>query len=180
MPRPSAFDGMPEADYAAFSSEFASRHFKDVDGMMDWLLERGFEVKRGAVWRAGGKIKRRLQAIKDATQAAKFIVDSTKDDEASLSEAVISMVQSQMFDTLVALREAEDEDDPAERMELLGKAARASADVARASISTKKHRMDTQAKAKAAAATVSQLAKKGGLSEDVIRQIEEQVLGISR
>lgn len=169
MPRPSAFDGMAEADYEKFSAEYSRRHFKDIDGMMEWLAEGGFEVKRGAVWRAGTKIKRRLQAIKDATQAAKMIVDQTKDDEASLSEAVVSMVQSSMFDTLVALKDADDEDDPAERLKLLGTAARAAADAARASLSTKTHRLGIQAKLKA---DLEALKKEGfdGATIDAMQQ----------
>ena len=171
MPRPSAFDDMPEAAYNAFAAEFADRKFKDVDGMVDWLTERGFEIKRGAIWRAGSKIKRRLQAIKDATQAAKLIVNETKDDEASLSEAVVSMVQSSMFDTLVALKEADDEDDPAERLKLLGTAARAAADAARASLSTKTHRLNIQAKLKADLEAL----KKEGFDGATIEAMQQRV-----
>lgn len=41
-------------------------------------------------------------------------------------------------------------------------------------------RWDKVEKAQAAVKTISETAAKGGLSEDVIRQIEEQVLGIVR
>lgn len=180
MPRRSAFDAMPKADFEQFSEEFANRAFKDLDGMCAWLEVRGYEIKRGSVWRTGAKLKRKLQAIKDATTAARLVVESAQDDESSLGEAVIAMVQSQMFDVMTNLAEAGDEEDPAERVKLLSNAARASADAARAAIATKKHRLDLQSKAQAAANTVSKLAKKGGISAEVIRQIEEQILGIAK
>lgn len=57
----------------------------------------------------------------------------------------MSLVQSDMFTMLVALQDAEDAD-PQERIKLLGNAARAVADLSRASIAQKKHAAAVQAK----------------------------------
>lgn len=179
MPRPSVFDQFNEAEFKAFEQEFIARNFKGLDAMVDWLAGRGFEVSRGAVHRAGAKIKRRLQCVKDATLAAKLVVESVKDDEGSLSEAVISLVQSEMFEVMTSLQEMDADTDPAERLKMLGNAARAAADIGRASISQKKWRMDMQAKAASAAEKVSQLAKKGGLSADAVDAIRREILGIA-
>lgn len=57
----------------------------------------------------------------------------------------MSMIQSDMFAMLVALQEAE-EADPQERIKLLGNAARAIADLSRASIAQKRHAATIQAR----------------------------------
>jgi len=162
---------MSPEDFERFAAEFASRRFKDTDGMVAWLSAQGYEIKRGAVWRAGSKLKRKLQAVKDATAAAKMVVESARDDEASLGEAVIAMVQSQMFDVMTNLQDAEEEDDPAERLKLLGITARAAADASRAANSVKKHRMDIRAKLDADLEAL----KKEGFDANTIDAMQKRV-----
>lgn len=180
MPPRAAIVNLPEAVRAELDRRLVAGGFQDYRGLSAWLREQGFEIGKSAVHTYGAAFERKIAALKVATDQARAMADTAPDDEGKLSEAVIAMVQASMFDVLVNLQEADAETDPGERLRLLGGAARAAADAGRAAVSQKKHRMEIENKARAAAEEVSQLAKKGGLSEAVIRQIEEQVLGIAR
>ena len=59
---------------------------------------------------------------------------------------MLSLVQTEMFDLLVNLQEAQDEDDPGARVKLLGNAAHAMADLARASLKQKEWAAGVKAK----------------------------------
>jgi hypothetical protein len=85
-----------------------------------------------------------------------------------------------VFNSLVALQEAGAEENPALRLKLMTGAAKGIAELSRASIGIKKHKLEVQEKAKTAAQVIGEKARKGGLTEDAIREIEEQILGIAR
>jgi hypothetical protein len=180
MPPRSAILSLPEDVRAELDRRLIRRGFQDYRGLAAWLAEQGYEIGKSTVHNYGAKFEQKLAALKVATDQAKAIQKAADDNEGNLSEAVISMVQAGMFDVLTNLEDASEEKDREKRLALLGKAAKAAADVGRASVTVKRHKLDVLAKAEAAANTVSQMARKGGLSEEVIRQIEEQVLGIAR
>lgn len=154
-------------------------NFSGYEALAAELTARGLEVSRSGLHRYGSKLERRLAAIKASTEAAKLIDAAAPDDADSRSSAVISMVQTELFEAMVAFQEAENAD-PGERLTLVSKAAKNIATLARASVNQKKWMVEMREKAQAAANQVAKIAKKGGLSADVIKQIEEQVLGIVR
>jgi hypothetical protein len=145
MPPPAKIALLPEDLRAALDSQLVRRAFSDYHGLAAWLAEQGYEIGKTAIHSYGQGLKRKLAAIKASTEAARLIADAAPDEEDRRSEAVMSMVQSEMFAMLVALQEAEDAA-PQERIKLLGNAARAIADLSRASISQKKHAAAVQAK----------------------------------
>ena len=67
---------------------------------------------RSALGRYGQKLERRLSAIRASTEAAKIIRDTAGDREDARSEALTAMVQSELFESLIELQEASDEDLP--------------------------------------------------------------------
>jgi ribonuclease HII len=93
---------------------------------------------RSAVHRYGKKLERKLSAIKASTEAARLIAEGAPDQADLRSAAVISLVQSELFEAMVSLQEAEDEDDAGTRVKLLSQAARAIAEVSRASVVQKR------------------------------------------
>ena len=90
------------------------------------------------------------------------------------------MVQTEVFNSLVALQEAGAEENPVLRLRMMTGAAKGIAELSRASVNLKKHKLDVQEKAKTVVQSVSEKARKGGLTEAAIREIEEQILGIAR
>lgn len=146
------------------------------------LAESGYALTFGktAVFRYGSKLELRLKAIKDATEAARLIAEAAPDDADLRASATMSLVQTALFDVLMTLREAEAEDDPAERLKLLARAAKAVAELTRASVTQKRHEIVVREKAQAAAAAVTRIAKKGGLSKDGVDAIRREILGIAK
>lgn len=153
--------------------------FSGYELISDELKALGHDISRSAVHRFGQDLERQMSAIKTSTEACKLLADAAPDDADLRSAAIISMVQTNVFNILVKMQEIEDAD-PMDRMRLMGVVGKMVAELTRASVVNKKHQEATSIKATAAAQAVTAKARKGGLSEDVIRQIEEEVLGIAR
>lgn len=100
---------------------------------------------RSAIHRWGQKLQRRLDAIRASTEAALLIRQHSADREDARSEALTSLVQTELFEAILNLQEAssssgegeEKEIDPARRVALLGEAARNIATLSRASVTLK-------------------------------------------
>ena len=135
---------------------------------------------RSALHRYGSKLDRRLSAIRASTEAAKLIQAQAGDDQDARSEAVTALVQTELFDAILQLQEADDpEADPADRVGMLSAAAKNIATLTRSSVGLKKFQLEVRAKAEAAAATVEKIAKKGGLSADAVASIKREILGVA-
>lgn len=135
---------------------------------------------RSAVHRYGQKLERRLSAIRASTEAAKLIQAQAGDDEDARSEALTALVQTELFEAILSLQDADDPDaDPADRVAMLSSAAKNIATLTRSSIGLKQFQAQVRARVQAAAATVDKLAKSGGLSGDAAEQIRREILGIA-
>jgi len=89
---------------------------------------------RSAVHRYGQKLERRLTAIRASTEAAKLIQAQAGDDKDARSEALTALVQTELFEAILQLQEADDPDvDQAERVGMLSSAAKNIATLTRSS-----------------------------------------------
>lgn len=182
MPPPRKVDLLPDAVRDALNARLIANGFSDYHALSDWLADEGFEISHSALGTHGLALKKKLAAIRASTQAAKLIAEAAPDDADQRSEAVMSLVQTDLFNVLVNLQEAAevaDEDDPAARLDLLAKAAKAIAELSRASVNQKRFAADVRTKAAAAAAAVDTIARKGGLSADTAAAIRREILGIA-
>lgn len=135
---------------------------------------------RSALHRYGSKLDRRLSAIRASTEAAKLIQAQAGDDQDARSEALTALVQTELFEAILNLQEADDpEADPADRVGMLSAAAKNIATLTRSSIGLKTFQAQARARAKAAAETVDKIARSGGLSGDAAEQIRREILGIA-
>lgn len=135
---------------------------------------------RSALHRYGSKLDRRLSAIRASTEAAKLIQAQAGDDQDARSEALTALVQTELFEAILMLQEADDaENDPGERVGMLSAAAKNIATLTRSSIGLKTFQAQARARAKQAAETVDKIAKSGGLSGDAAAQIRREILGIA-
>ena len=180
MGRQSSITALPEPVRDALNRELAARNFSGYEALEDWLREQGFEISKSAIHRYGQKIERRMAAIKASTEAAKLITESAGDDQDARSEAVIALVQTEMFDSIIAIQEADDEELSAEdRLGLMSKAAKNIATLTRASLAQKEYKTKVQAKAAEVADKAARLASKGGMSPDAAAEIRKMILGIA-
>lgn len=180
MAHASTISVLPETTRLALDKELISRNFTGYQGLEDWLRDQGFEISKSAIHRYGQKIERRMSAIKASTEAAKLITEAAGDDQDARSEAVIALVQTEMFDSIIAIQEANDDDvSPADRLGMMSSAAKNIATLARASIAQKQFKTTVQARATEAAEKVAKLAKKGGMSAATVDEIKRSILGIA-
>lgn len=133
---------------------------------------------KSAIHRFGSDLERRLQATKAATEAAVALNASAPDDEAQLSGAVLSMIQTDVFNIILKLREADDAD-PVKRAKLLSAVGKDMATSGRAQIDLKRFKSEVNAKLKTTADAVAKMARKGGMSKALEAEMRNRILGIA-
>ena len=127
----------------ASGSQTLDELIADLQARYPAAATAGSLPSRSAVGRYGQKLERRLSAIRASTEAAKMIQAHAGDDKDARSEALTAMVQTELFEAILALQEADEvgEDgeraNPGERVALLSKAAKNIATLTRSSINLK-------------------------------------------
>ncbi len=149
MGRKSTVNRLP-AEIKSYIEAMLATGAQTLDELIRDLRERfpaeanaGSLPSRSALHRYGAKLDRRLAAIRASTEAAKLIQQHAGDDKDARSDALTAMVQTELFEAILALQEASEvgEDgekvDPGERVALLSKAAKNIATLTRSSINLK-------------------------------------------
>lgn len=177
MPPPSKIDQLDDGIRRELEARIIANGFGGYVALSEWLAERGYSIGKSAVGGYGQKLERRLASIKASTEAAKLISAAAPDEADDRSNAIISLVQTNIFDSLLALEEAAEETDPAKRVDILGKVAKNIATLSRATVSRNKWAQELKSKALLEAASrVEQAAQARGLSADDAKFWREQVL----
>jgi len=138
---------------------------------------------RSAVGRYGQKLERRLAAIKASTEAARLIREHAGDSQDARSEALTALVQTELFEAILSLQEADDPDlDAGERVGMLSAAAKNIATLTRSSVNLKKFQAEVEeaARKKAFAEATQQAAetaKQQGLSKTGVEALRAAIMG---
>jgi len=145
------------------------------------LAKLGYSLtlSKSGLHRYGSNLERRLSAIKASTEAAALIAKTAPDDADHRSAAVISLVQTEIFETLVSLQEAEAAADPVQRVKLLSAAAKNIATLSRASVNQKRHELELRTKVTSAADRAMRIATKGGISKAGADELFRVITGIA-
>ncbi|MTD33964.1 DUF3486 family protein [Paludibacterium sp. dN 18-1] len=162
-------------------------NFSGYQALEEALREKGFVISKSAIHRFGQKIERRFAAIKASTEAARLLTQGASDDTDTRSEALLAPVQTQLFESIVDLQEAGDENVSNEdRIALLSKVAKNIATLSRASVNQKKFRLDEQARIEREARAkllaeqeekLEELRGSDGMSEQMENSIRRILLG---
>jgi hypothetical protein len=175
MSRRSKIDQLGAEVRTRIEQDLISANFSGYKAKTQEYTEAGVDVGGvGALHRYGQRLERKIAALKASTEAAQMIVAAVPDSQDARSQAVVGLVQTEVFEVLLALQEASQEDDPGERVKLLSQAARAVADLSRASVHVKRFATEMQAKTVAA---VEQQATAAGLSGDVVALLRQAIVG---
>ncbi len=184
MAKRSSVEALPPEVKAWLVSALMEKNFSQYEALEATLQEKGYQISRSAIHRYGQPLQRRLAAIKASTEAARLLTEGAADDQDARSEAVIALVQTELFETLVNLQEATDESiKPEQRVKLLSTAAKNIATLSRASVNLKKYQVEARARLATmtaeAAKKAENLARQGGLTADQAGQIRALILGIN-
>lgn len=195
MARKSSISRLP-AEIKTYIEAMLATGAQTLDELIRDLQERypaessaGTLPSRSAVHRYGLKLDRRLSAIKASTEAAKIIHAQIGDQEDTRSGALIAMIQSELFDSIMDLQEASSADeegnpmDPAERVGLLSMAAKNIATLTRSSVTLKKFQSEIEAATRKKLlaeqqANLEKIAKSQGMSQDQVDFWIRDFLGV--
>ena len=186
MPRRSKLALLPESVREFVRATLLARNFSQYDALYAEVRDLGKQLgvppsqmpSKTALYNFGSDLERRLAATKAATEAAVALNSAAPDDEAQLSGAVLSMIQTDVFNIILKLREADDAD-PVKRAKLLSAVAKDMATAGRAQVDLKRFQSEVRAKLKSAADAVAKIASKGGLTKAAVNEIRNQILGVS-
>jgi hypothetical protein len=158
--------------------ELIDRNFSDYTELTDWLNQRleqnGLEISlsRSSVHRYGKRFEERVEMLELASRQAEKLKSLFSDEGANLSEMALQLCQGLMFNLMM---ESGEKLEPKE----LSMMTRSLAEATRGFVNVKKYQQEVKDRAEAAARAVAAQARSGGLSEETIAQIEQQILGIA-
>lgn len=179
MPAPSKTDLLPEEVRADLDRRIVANGFGGYVALSDWLATQGYEISKSAIGMRGQNLKRRCAAVRASTEAARLITAEAPDDADERSNAIIALVQTELFEAILELQEAGDTEDKGERIELLGKAAKNIATLTRATVARNRWAIEVRQRVEAAAQSVADTCKRAGISDAMADAIRRQVLGIA-
>ena len=181
MAKPSAIDQLNPDGNFWLDTWFKDKGFCGYVEIAEILMERGYSISKSSINRYGQKLEQKLAAVQASTQAAIMIAEAAPDDSDMRTQAVLSLMQTQLFDTLINLQEAGTEGvDPAKRLALISSCGKGIASIAQASIGQKKWMLDVRDRVEKAAQAVDSIVKKGGLSSEAADVIRKEILGIAQ
>lgn len=142
--------------------------FSNYDGLTAWLKSEGFNISRSAVHRYGQAFEDRLSSLRRVTEQARIIVAENPDDDGSVNDALIRLVQDKLFD-LITSPEFEAGNLKFEKI------GRVIADLARASISQKRLAREIREEM---ASQAEDVVKEMGLSAERAAELRRKLLGV--
>ncbi len=189
MPQKSSIEtNLESEDKEALGKLVASGKWT-LDGLLEWLGERGYEISRSALHRHVQKVEKVASRLRESRQVTEALVAELGDAAAQGQQGrlLVEISRSLVFDMLMKLQEpGEDgESSPAlstKDVALLGKGL---AEMGRAlrfdqDFETKIREQIAVEERQKAASVAGKAAKKAGISEAAIKEIEETVLGLKR
>lgn len=135
-----------------------------------WCSEQGVDISKSAIGRYGKKFFEAYQAITQFEDQSRAIVSATEEG-LPMEEALGKLLMQKAMAAVV-----EEDFDIIANAKLIGQIARLQS----SHINLAKHKMDLEAKAAHVAEECNEIAKKGGLSDEVADQIRRKILGISK
>lgn len=180
-PRSKVYD-LPQELRDELNERLVSSGFQDYQGLTEWLEENGFKLSRSAVHRYGSALQEEFDeamgAVRKSTEMAKAWAESDEDTQGALAGATSQMVQHQLMQITLALGRAEHE--PEKAAKHMATVSHALADLGRMTINQKKWAQEVrQAAMKEAANKAAEVAKRGGLSAEVVNDLRRELLGIA-
>ena len=176
MGRQSSITALPDDVRRWLERALSEQNFSGYEALEAMMRDKGYSISKSAIHRYGQKIERRMAAIKASTEAAKLLTEAAGDDQDARSEAVIALVQTEMFDSIIAIQEADDEELTAsDRLGLMSKAAKNIATLARASIAQKQYKATVVKRLQEMEADAR--SGKRTLDPETLRIVREEIYG---
>jgi len=171
MPRRSIIGSLPPEVKDWLDKALVENNFSGYQALARELERRGFSISHSSVHRYGQQFEERLARLKIATEQARAVAESVPDDQNMMGDALMRLVQQKSFEVLMDL------EDPG-KISLTGLGTMISK-LTLAGVQQKKWMTEMREKARIAAEEVTQVARAGGLTDQVVEQIRSRILGIA-
>ncbi len=172
---------LPQDLHDELDLRLAGSAFTSSRELSKWLGQNGYTISHAAIHKYGQKFERRLAAIRIASDQARIVCEQFKDDDVSMQDALMRLVQSQMFQMLVAANETAKRTPKGRGADVipinLTGVARSVAGLLRVDIERRRWTERTRAKIAQAAETI-EAARSDGLSEIVAAKIRGVLMAI--
>ncbi len=180
-PRSRVYELPPELR-EELNQRLVSGGFQGYQGLADWLTENGYKLSRSAVQRYGQDLQEEFELamgdVRKTTQMAKAFAQADEDTAGALVDTTARIVQEQLLRITIALRSADH--DPEDAAKHIAKVTHALADIGRMSLNQKKWAAELRREfAEEAANKAAEVAKRGGLSKEVVDDLRRELLGIA-
>lgn len=151
MGRKTKIDALKPEHKKQLEHRLIHQGFHSYQELADWLNECGYQISKAGVHRYGQKLEKKLNAVKESTQAALMIAEAVPDEQDLRSQAVLSILQTEIFNALVEMQfsKTAEEDSPVSRILLFSKIGRGLAEVIKASRENKKWQVEVNARLQA-------------------------------
>lgn len=185
MPPRSKVAQLPPELRAWLHRAIVERGYGDIVGLTDELnalCKQGgvaITIGKSAIGAESQRVKRAQESIAATTEAARLIAEAAPDEGDNRSAAAMALVQSEVFETLLKIRECDDLDDMT-RLGVMNEAALGLSRLSRSRVNQARWNAEVEARAKAAAEKVAKIAKTGGLTPAQVSEIRSQILGITK
>lgn len=172
MPERSLVAQLPAAVKDWLDKALVEGNFSGYEALSETLRQKGFSISKSSIHRYGKDFASNLAALKLATEQAKVIVESSSDEEGSMNEALIRLVQHKSFQLLTKL-----ETDDSKALANIGHMVSA---LSKSSVAVKKYAAEVKGKIKAKLESLEENSGTGGSKLDVetIRRVREEIYGL--
>lgn len=174
-PRSKVFD-LPQELREELETRMVEAGFGDYQALSDWLKDHGHDVSRSSLQRHGATFERQLVLVKQAAEQSKALVEAIGDDAGSLSDANLSLIQTNSMNMLFEIQANGGKVD----LKTLKTLGHMIADVARATTSQKKWANELRNELEKRARQAETVAKKKGLTADDWEAIRAEFLGVDK
>jgi Protein of unknown function (DUF3486) len=142
-----------------------------------WLGDNGFEISHAAIHKYGQKFERKLEAIRLATEQARIVCENFKSDDAQMQDALLRLVQTELFQVLSAVHGKESRGEAAVAPVNLGALARCVSNLAKTETELRKRAEIVRAGVATAKEKIDEASVKG-LSKGTVEQIKAVLMEI--
>lgn len=167
--------GLPKELRQELERRIEDHDFRNFAELQSWLRAKGFHISRQTITSYSKRFEAKLEALRIATAQARAVVEGLKGDGADFDEAILRLVQGEMFNLLSSLHETRLE--PAQLWTL----SRTAKGIVETKILFKKWREESRAKLKAGVGAAERKvaeARGKGLSPEAAEEIRKALLEI--
>jgi hypothetical protein len=98
-------NALPRRLRAELDRRIRERDFSSYGALEKWLTAEGYYISRTGIYKYGKRFDRQIAAVRIASEQARIVCRQFKGDEASMQEALMRLVQTEMFNLLAGIAE---------------------------------------------------------------------------